>query len=66
MAGRLTVSQVAQKLGVSVWWVYDRIHSGRIQIAKDTATRLYLFPEEPATMKRLRDFKEGKIHEIGF
>lgn len=66
MAGSLTVSQVAQKLGVGVWWVYDRIHNGRIQIAKDGATRLYLFPDEPATMERLQGLKEGKIHEIGF
>lgn len=66
MNGSLTVSQVAQKLGMSVWWVYDRIHSGRIQIAKDAATRLYLFPDEPVTMERFREFKEGKIHEIGF
>jgi hypothetical protein len=66
MAGSLTVSQVAQKLGVSVWWVYDRIRSGRIQIAKDAATGLYLFPDEPATTERLRELKEGKIQEIGF
>lgn len=65
-AGSLTVSQVAGKLGVGVWWVYDRIHSGRIQIAKDAATRLYMFPDEPATMERLRELKEGKIQEIGF
>jgi DNA invertase Pin-like site-specific DNA recombinase len=66
MAGSLTVSQVAGKLGVGVWWVYDRIHNERIQIAKDAATRLYLFSDEPATMERLRELKEGKIHEIGF
>jgi excisionase family DNA binding protein len=66
MSGSLTVSQVAQKLGVSVGWVYDRIHNGRIRVAKDAATGLYLFPDEPATMERLRELKEGKIHEIGF
>ncbi len=66
MAASLTVSQVAGRLGVGVWWVYDRIHNGRIQIAKDAATRLYLFPDEPATMEKLRELKEGKIKEIGF
>jgi DNA invertase Pin-like site-specific DNA recombinase len=66
MTGSLTVSQVAQKLAVSVGWVYDRIHNGRIRVAKDAATGLYLFPDEPATMERLRELKEGKIHEIGF
>jgi len=66
MTGSLTVSQVAGKLAVSVGWVYDRIHNGRIRVAKDAATGLYLFPDEPATMERLREFKAGKIHEIGF
>jgi hypothetical protein len=66
MTASLTVSQVAQKLAVSVGWVYDRIHNGRIRVAKDAATGLYLFPDEPATMERLRELKAGKIHEIGF
>lgn len=64
--GSLTVTQAAHKLGVEVGWVYDRIHNGRIQLAKDAATGLYLFPDEPATIERLRELKEGKIHEIGF
>src|SRR5215218_5670737 len=66
MVGRLTVSQGASKLGGGGWWVYDRIHNGRIQIAKDAATRLYLFPDEPATMEKLRELKAGNLHEIGF
>jgi len=66
MAGSLTVSQVAGKLGVGVWWVYDRIRNGRIRVAKDAATGLYLFPDEPATMERLRELKEGKLHELCF
>lgn len=66
ISGNLTVSQVAGKLGVSAGWVYDRIHNGRIRIAKDDATGLYLFPDEPAIMERLRELKEGKIHEISF
>ena len=64
--GSLTVSQVAQKLAVGSPWVYDRIHNGRIQIAKDAATGLYLFPDEPTTMGRLQEFREGKIDEICF
>lgn len=64
--GSLTVTQAADKLGVRVGWVYDRIHNGRIRLAKDAATGLYLFPDEPATMERLQELKEGKIHEIGF
>ena len=64
--GSLTVPQVATKLSVDRYWVYDRIHNGRIRLAKDAATGLYLFPDERATMERLRDLKEGKVHEIGF
>jgi DNA invertase Pin-like site-specific DNA recombinase len=64
--GRLTVPQVARKLEVGNPWVYDRIHNGRIRIAKDAATGLYLFPDEPGTIGQLQELKEGKVREVRF
>lgn len=64
--GQLTVPQVARKLEVGNPWVYDRIHNGRIRIAKDAKTGLYLFPDEPETIGRLRELKEGKVRELRF
>ncbi len=66
VADHLTVSQLARKLDVSNHWVYDRIYNGSIRITKDTATGLYLFPDEPATIERFRDLKEGKVRNLRF
>ena len=48
--GALTVTQVAQRLGFSVHWLYDRIHNGQIQLQKDPTTRLFLFPDPPSVL----------------
>jgi DNA invertase Pin-like site-specific DNA recombinase len=52
--GHLTVPQLARVLGVTPHWLYDRIHNGTIPVSKDPATRLYLFPDDPAFLERLR------------
>jgi hypothetical protein len=64
--GQLSVPQVARELEVGNPWIYDRINNGRIQIAKDAKTGLYLFPDELGTIERLRELKEGKIREVRF
>ncbi len=64
--GYFTVPQVAQKLEVPNPWVYARIYNGTIQITKDARTGLYLFPDEPATIERFRELKEGKIRKLRF
>jgi hypothetical protein len=52
--GSLTVPQLARALGVAPHWLYDRIYNGSVPVAKDGATGLYLFPDDPATLDRLR------------
>lgn len=64
--GYLTVSQITQLLDICKHWVYDRIHNGRIQIAKDPETGLYLFPDDPITLEKFKDFKDGKLHNLRF
>ena len=64
--GRLTLSEVARKLEVPKPWMYNRIYNGATQVAKDDRTGLYLFPDDPATIERFRELKEGKIRKLQF
>jgi DNA invertase Pin-like site-specific DNA recombinase len=52
--GHLTVPQLAKKLGVSRWWISDRIHNRTIQPKKDAKAKCYTFPDTPETMAKLR------------
>jgi DNA invertase Pin-like site-specific DNA recombinase len=66
VAGYLTVPQLARRLGVSPHWLYDRLANGRIQLAKDPATGLYLFPEEPTTVEHLQQLQAGTRMQVCF
>jgi DNA invertase Pin-like site-specific DNA recombinase len=66
IAGQLTVPQLAQKLGIERHWIYDRIHNGTIVISRDARTKLYLFPDKPATLHALRRLKLGKRTHLNF
>lgn len=54
VAGHLTIPQLAKKLGVSRWWISDRIANGTIQAKKDEKTKCYVFPDTPAMLAELR------------
>lgn len=64
--GRLTLTQVAKRLDIAPHWIYDRIHNGTIEIAKDPTTRLYLFPDEPATLDGFKLLVKGEIKKLCF
>ncbi len=66
VAGQLTVPQLAQLVGVSDHWLYDRIHNGRIEIERDAHTGLYLFPDDPVTIGMVQDLKDGKLKQLRF
>jgi DNA invertase Pin-like site-specific DNA recombinase len=66
IAGHLTVPQITQRLAISAHWVYDRIHNGHIQVVKDPETRLYLFPDEPATLEMFKKLKDGQLQNLHF
>jgi len=66
IAGHLTVPQLREKLGVSLHWVYDRIHNGTIQVTKDRETGLYLFPDQAKTLGRFRKLVAGKFQNLRF
>jgi DNA invertase Pin-like site-specific DNA recombinase len=64
VSGSLSVSQVARQLDVSLHWLYDRIHNGRIRIAKDPHTRNYLFPDTPKIFNQLQKLKHGEVTQV--
>lgn len=64
--GHLTVSQLAEKLHLSVHWIYDRIHNGTIQVTKDKQLNLYLFPDRPKTLEQFRKLVGGKLHNLRY
>ena len=60
------LSEVARKLEVPKPWMYNRIYIGAIQVVKNGRTGLYLFPDDPATIERFRELKEGKVCKLQF
>ncbi len=66
IAGCLTVTQIARQLDLTVHWIYDRIHNATIEVTKDAATNLYLFPDEPATLERFKELKAGNLKKLRF
>jgi len=52
--GFLTILQLAKKLGVSRWWISDRIRNGTIKAKKHEKKQCYLFPDTPAVLAELK------------
>lgn len=63
--GYLTIPQLAEKLNIPRHWISDRIHNGTIVVAKDTASRCYLLPDNVETLRQFRKLIEGKITRMG-
>jgi DNA invertase Pin-like site-specific DNA recombinase len=64
--GYLTVPQVADRLNVPLHWVYDRIHNGTIEVARDAVTQLYLFPDKARTITQFKQLRAGKVQKLRF
>jgi DNA invertase Pin-like site-specific DNA recombinase len=68
VSGFLTIPQLANKLGVSRWWISDRIANGTIKANKDEKAKCYLFPDTPAMLAELRALVQeyqGKQPNLG-
>jgi hypothetical protein len=64
VAGYLTVPQLARRLGVPRHWLYDRLANGQIHLATDPTTGLYLFPDQPATLEHLQQWRAGTCMQV--
>jgi hypothetical protein len=47
-------------------WIYDRIHKGTIQVAKDRQCQLFLFPDRPETLAQLQQLRDGTLQTVCF
>lgn len=66
IAGYLTVTQIARTLDLPVHWIYDRIHNGTIEVAREPKTNLYLFPDRLSTCDLFKKLKSNEISKISF
>jgi hypothetical protein len=66
IVGYLTVPQIAGALGLTPHWIYDRINNGCIMVTKDSATGLYLFPDQPTTLEQFKELKNGNLKILRF
>lgn len=66
--GFLTVTQVAEKVGVTPHWVYDRLYKGDIKTQKVPLPKrlTYLFPDTLQTLSLFEKFKNGDFQNIDF
>ena len=62
--GYLTVTALAKKLDIHRHWIYDRIHSGVIEVHKDKQSRTYLIPDNQKTLKQFRQLLSGKLQSL--
>jgi DNA invertase Pin-like site-specific DNA recombinase len=64
--GFLTIPQLAKILSIPTHYIYDRINKGTIDITKDSRTRLYLFPNQPATIELFTQLIDGRLQKLRF
>jgi DNA invertase Pin-like site-specific DNA recombinase len=66
VTGYLTVSQLAKKLSISRHWIHRRLNDGTIKIKKDPAREIWLFPDNPSTLKKFKQLRTGKLNSLHF
>jgi DNA invertase Pin-like site-specific DNA recombinase len=59
--GELTVSQIAERLGVSIGMVYDWISTGKLAARRGPANRLYI-PFPPQVEQQCRERVQHSVH----
>jgi hypothetical protein len=64
VAGYLSVTALARKLGILSHWIYDRIHNGVIQVNKDDQSQTYLIPDNRKTLEQFRKLISGKLQSL--
>jgi len=64
--GCLTEAHLAERLQISPNQIYDRIYSGRIEVARDETGNRYLFPDNRRTLTVIRKLLEGKTQTARF
>jgi hypothetical protein len=66
VAGYLTVPQLAEAVGCTPHWIYDRIYNGTIQVTKHPQRQTFLFPDSPTTLAQLRQLRDGTLTTLAY
>ena len=66
LPGWLTVSQLAQQLGIPRRWIDQRIRSGIIVVSPHPPIKLHLFPDTEATVAGFRSLRAGQVGRLRF
>ena len=66
LPGWLTVSQLAQRLGIPRRWIDQCIRSGSIVVGPHPPVALHLFPDNEATLASFRSLRAGEIGRLCF
>jgi hypothetical protein len=66
LPGWLTVSQLAQQLGIPRRWIDQRIRSGIIVVSPHSPIKLHLFPDTEATVAGFRSLRAGQVGRLRF
>jgi DNA invertase Pin-like site-specific DNA recombinase len=64
--GQLTVAEVAERLNVSIFWIYENISRGKIKVARDPRWKRYLFPDSARTVRLLKRLRAGEVPKVVF
>jgi hypothetical protein len=64
--GGIRRGDLSPAFGGSTPWIYDRIHKGTIQVAKDRQRQLFLFPDRPETLAQLQQLRDGTLQTVCF
>lgn len=66
VTGYLTVSQLAKKLSIPRHWIHHRLSNGTIKTKRDPARRIWLFPNNPSTLEKVKQLRSGKLNNLCF
>ena len=62
--GWLTMAELARQLQVSSDWIERRIRNGTIVVARNAATRRFLFPDTDDILARFAELKAGMVNHL--
>jgi hypothetical protein len=64
VSGALTLPQIARAVEVKPHWLYHLIRRGVLEVERDPATKMYLFPDRADTVEALRQLRDGKLTRV--
>jgi DNA invertase Pin-like site-specific DNA recombinase len=63
VAGNLTVTQLATRLGIPATWVYVQLRRGNIVTTRESSGR-FLFPDKKSALEAIRNLRNHRVAKI--